>query len=264
MGTSNFSGGNSGGSYGSVTDGSSPGPYVTSSVTIPAGRITLTGTYPVRVTSIDAYNASNVRTATVAGVAAGSSYTSSSGGSSTVAVYGNPGTLGFYVSGSSGSQTYFSDGSPGASYGGGLVGSFSWSLVNTAPASITVVKTGLNVTVTAGVAAGSDASAPTSYKAQYRKDGGAWTGTTTANASREVTFTSLTPGSSYEFRVYATNNVGDSAARTSSAVVINAWGRRWTGSAWADNLYGKRWNGSAWVDLVSAKRWNGSAWVDLT
>lgn len=263
MGTTSFAGGSSGGSSGFVTDGSSPGPYVASGLTVPGGRIDLNGNYPVYISSISPYLASNVRAVTVAGVGAGGIYYASGSVGSTVAIYGNPGTLTFRVAGSGGSQTYFSNGSPGASYGGALVGSFNWDLVNSAPASITVVKTALSVTVTVGAAGGSDAPSPSSYQVQYSKDGGAWTGTTTANGSRQVTYSSLTPGSTYTFRAWANNTVGSSQAVTSSSVLITAWGRRWTGTTWADNIYGRRWNGTQWVDLVSAKRWNGSAWVDL-
>lgn len=264
MGTWAFGGGSTGGSSGSVTDGSSPGPYVSSSLAVPGGRINLDGNYPVLITAISPYLASNVRTATIVGQSVGQIYNSNGGGTSTVIIYGNPGTLGFRVAGSGGSQTYFSNGSPAASYSGALVGTFSWSLVNTAPASISVTKTGLSATVTVGVAGGSDADSPSSYIVEYSKNGAGWSNATTANGSRQVTYTGLTPGASYVFRAFAVNNVGYSDAVTSSSVLITAWGRRWTGTTWADNVYGKRWNGSAWVDLVSAKRWNGSAWVDLS
>lgn len=264
MGTTAFNGGSSGGSSGFVTDNSSPGPYVVSGTSYPGGRIDKNGNYPVLVTAINPHLASNVRTATVVGVGAGSIYYSSGGGSSSVIIYGNPGTLNFRVAGSGGSQTYFSNGSPGASYGGSLVGSFDWAYVNTAPASISVSKNALSVTVTVGVAGGSDASSPSSYQVEYSKDGGAWTGTATADGSRQVTYSGLTPGSSYTFRAWANNNVGSSAVVTSSSVLITAWGKRWNGSAWVDSVNAKRWNGSAWVDLTIAKRWNGSAWVDLS
>jgi hypothetical protein len=74
----------------------------------------------------------------------------------------------------------------------------------------------------------------------------------------------LTPALFYQFRVYAVNPAGNSAARTSSNLFVSAGGKRWDGSAWVASTTSKRWNGSAWVDLTVAKRWSGSAWVDLS
>jgi hypothetical protein len=133
--------------------------------------------------------------------------------------------------------------------------------IPTAPASITATRTNKNVAVVAGNATGTGI---TGYWAQASINAGVdWT-TPVAMTSQAYTYTNLTPGQTYIFRVYATNSIGNSAYTTSGSVFIPAGGKRWDGSAWNSTATAKRWDGSAWVDLSTAKRWNGSAWVDLS
>ena len=129
-----------------------------------------------------------------------------------------------------------------------------------APATITATRTNKNVAVVAGNASGT----VTGYWVQSSNNAGSsWT-TAVAMTSQAYTYTGLTPGQTYLFRVYATNSIGDSAFTTSSSVFIPAGGKRWDGSAWNSTATAKRWDGSAWVDLGTAKRWDGSNWVDLS
>lgn len=153
-------------------------------------------------------------------------------------------------------------------WSGGFQGTFYWTTVATAPATISLSKTGRNVTVTATASASNGGATITSYQVQYRTSTdnstwGAW-GNTQTLSSLSYTYSSLTPALYYQFRVYAVNSAGSSAATTSSSQFVAAGGKRWTGSAWTATTIAKRWNGSAWVDLTIAKRWNGSAWVDLS
>jgi hypothetical protein len=155
-----------------------------------------------------------------------------------------------------------------ASFNGGFQGTFFWYTVPTAPGSIALSKTGRNVTVTATGSSSDGGEGISSYQVQYRtsSDGmtyGAW-GNTQTLSSLSYTYTNLTPALFYQFRVYANNPAGSSAATTSSALFVSAGGRRWDGTAWVASTTSKRWNGSAWVDLTVAKRWNGTAWVDLS
>ena len=133
--------------------------------------------------------------------------------------------------------------------------------VPTAPATITATRTNRNVAVVAGNATGTGI---TGYWVQNSINAGVdWT-TPVAMTSQAYTYTNLTAGQTYLFRVYASNSIGNSAFTTSSSVFIPAGGKRWTGSAWTPTATAKRWNGSAWVDLTIAKRWNGSSWTDLS
>lgn len=151
---------------------------------------------------------------------------------------------------------------------GGFQGTFSWYTVATAPASITVARTGRNVLVTATASASNGGNAISSYRAEFRSSSDGVTfgafGNTQTLSSFQYTYTNLTPALFYEFRVFAVNEAGSSAATVSSALFVPAGGKRWDGSAWVATSLAKRWDGSEWVDIQTAKRWDGSAWVDLS
>jgi len=153
-------------------------------------------------------------------------------------------------------------------FSGGFQGTFSWYTVPTAPATITVARTGRNVLVTATASSSDGGESIDGYRAQFRSsvDGVTWSawGNLQSLVSFQYTYENLTPALFYEFRVYAINAAGSSAARTSAAVFVPAGGKRWDGSAWVATSLAKRWDGSAWTDIQTAKRWSGSAWVDLS
>jgi hypothetical protein len=152
---------------------------------------------------------------------------------------------------------------------GSLQGTVYWSTVPTTPASISLAKTGRQVVVSITGSSSNGGETITSYSVQYRtsSDGGStwgsWGGTQTISGS-STTYNNLTPALTYQFRTYANNSEGSSAARSSSNVFVSSGGKRWSGSAWVATATAKRWSGSAWVDLTVAKRWNGSSWVDLS
>lgn len=131
--------------------------------------------------------------------------------------------------------------------------------VPTAPASISTSRTGRNVTVTSGSSTGSGI---TGYKVQFN-DGSGWS-TAVSMASQTYTYTNLDGALNYQFRVYATNAIGNSAYTTSGSLFVPAGGKRYNGSAFVDTTTAKRWDGSAWVEVTTAKRWSGSSWVDLS
>lgn len=153
-------------------------------------------------------------------------------------------------------------------WNGGFQGTFYWYTVPTAPASVSASRVGRNVTVTRGSSSSDGGEPISSYTVQIRSSTnnsswGAW-GNPQNITSGSYAYNNLTPALYYQFRVYANNAAGLSAATASASVFVPAGGKRWTGSAWQSASTGKRWNGSAWVDLATAKRWNGSAWVDLS
>jgi hypothetical protein len=240
------------------------------SVAMPDGRADRDGNAPIRVTnvyagysSIDAYWRIVYR-----GVTTGGAYTfSASGGSFTIRQYLNASGP-MYFGRDTGTAGTVYDNADGQPYqAGALSYSLDYQFVPTAPATATAARSGRSVTVTRGSSSDAGGGTISSYKVQYRTSSnnvtfGAWGNEQTFSGST-YTYTSLTPALYYQFRVYAVNEVGNSAATSTASVFVAGGGKRWTGSAWVPTTIARRWNGSAWVDLTIAKRWNGSTWVDL-
>lgn len=147
---------------------------------------------------------------------------------------------------------------------GGTTTSGSYAIPNvpTAPTISVSAPSGKALTVTAGTSADNGATV-TGYSCQVSADDGVTWGTAQAMTSQSVSLTALTGGATYKFRVYSTNEMGNSGFTTSASVFIPSGGRRWNGTALVPTTLAKRWNGTAWVDLTIAKRWNGTSWVDL-
>lgn len=240
-------------------------------VSFPTGRVDRDGSYPVRVTSVyGGYSSTSSYWRIVyAGVETGGPYTFSSSGGTMQVRQWLSGTARMYFGKNTGAAGTVYDNGDGQPFSAGaLAYSMDWQQVATAPASISATRSGRSVTVTATAATDAGGGTISSYKVQYRTsaDGStgwsAW-GSEQTLSSLTYTYSSLTPALYYQFRVYAVNEVGNSAATTSSNVFVSGGGKRWTGSSWDSTTIAKRWNGTAWVDLTIAKRWNGSAWVDL-
>jgi hypothetical protein len=167
--------------------------------------------------------------------------------------------------------SFVAEGSGGSGWtDSSMNGTISWSTVPTAPGAPSASRTGRDVTVTASSGSSSNGGATiSSYRVQYRSssDGGstwgAW-GSEQTLSSLAYTYTGLTASLTYQFRVYANNVRGSSAATTSSNLFVPAGGKRYDGAAFVSTTMAKRWTGSAWTDLTIAKRWSGSAWVDLS
>lgn len=149
---------------------------------------------------------------------------------------------------------------------GGLQGTVYWSTVPTAPTALTVTTvSGLNVSGSYAGSASDGGETISSYSMEYRLSSdnstwGSWTGTKTVTGNA-WSFTSLTAAKYYQFRIYANNSEGSSAARTTSSVYISPGGKVWNGSAWSARVR-KHWTGSAW-NVVIRKRWDGSSWVQV-
>lgn len=142
--------------------------------------------------------------------------------------------------------------------------------VPSAPASLSYVKTGRNVALTATASATNGGGTISSYSVQYRtsSDGGStwgsW-GNTQTMTSLGYTYSLLTPALTYDFRVYSTNETGNSLPTSIAApFFVAAGGKRWNGTSFIPTQTAKRWSGTAWVDITIAKRWNGTSWVDLS
>ena len=249
-----------GGSGGTSTNGasftSSTGVYM--SVSGQSGNLNLTGT---RVTT---YNS-----VTVNGTY---SYCYPSYDGSNVYLYNNSPGSNMYFSRYKGDGGLVYDiaggvfGTAGENYGG-LQGSYTWSTVATAPASITPTRTGLNVTVTTTAPSSNGGQPITSYSVEYQTsaNGTTWSGwgNTQTMSSLSYTYNGLTAGTYYRFRTYANNANGSSQAIVSSSVLISSGGKIYNGTAWVSTTSAKIYNGTAWVDLTTAKIFNGTAWVDL-
>jgi hypothetical protein len=165
------------------------------------------------------------------------------------------------------------DGFTGGDYGafpGRLSGSWVWTTVPSAPASISTSLSGTNVAVTRGNSAADGGDTISGYTLQRREstDGtnfGSWGNNVNVTATLTHTYTNLTPARYYQFRVYANNNAGSSAARTSGTIFVAAI-TRFTGTAFAVLSKLRKHDGSNWQNITQVRRWNGTSWatIDIT
>lgn len=162
-------------------------------------------------------------------------------------------------------QYYFrlyASNSDGTKYSTGTYGPYYG--IPSAPATITAVRTKRNITVTAGTPASNGGSAITSYKVQQSTDNGVSWKTAQTMTSQSYTYTYLNAATTYLFRVYAVNAVGNGLPKdTTTGIVMPVGGKRWNGSTFINYPAAKRWSGTAWVDIQTAKKWDGTAWIDL-
>lgn len=133
-----------------------------------------------------------------------------------------------------------------------------------APSSISVtVNSDKTVSVSCGTAA---TQLPPTYYVQMSINGGAY-GATRTMSGQAYTYTAadgVATGSSYSFRVYASNQDGTSGYTTSSSYFVTSGGKRFNGSTWQNATIASRFDGSTWQPLTIARRYNGSSWIDLT
>lgn len=144
---------------------------------------------------------------------------------------------------SSNPRTYtFTGGTPGQTYffrayatsdiGQGAystVQSVAIATVPGAPASVSGVRSGRSVTVTVGASTATGGDPITSYGIQYSNDGGStWSAATLADSNLQATFSNLTTGTTYVFRAYATNDIGNSPTTSSAGIFISGYGKRYT------------------------------------
>lgn len=178
------------------------------------------------------------------------------------------------------SDGYFNGGggyAPGPIYGNDSYASGALDY-DRKPAAPTTVSITLNADKSIQVqsnAVSSPAGTATYYiSSRSSSDGGSTWGswssyTTIPSNARTYTYSagSLTYGLTYQFRMYASNSDGSSAATTSnspSTVFLPAGGKRFDGSTWNPTGTAKRFDGTNWNTLTVAKRFNGTSWVDMT
>lgn len=86
-----------------------------------------------------------------------------------------------------------------------------------------------------------------------------------ASTARSYTYSNLTAGQTYTFRVSAINAAGTSVAAVSSSVLVTAAGRRYDATnGWTNINNAMRYDGSTWLPITTVKRYDGTNWIDLT
>lgn len=124
----------------------------------------------------------------------------------------------------------------------------------------------VSVAFTGGASPGGTPALTSTYHVSYSKDGGAFTGDVQKTSSPIVVpAASLSAGSNYVFRVWATNasTDGNGTAGDSASVFIPAGGKVYNGTTYESSKTAKVFNGTQWVPIVTAKAYNGTQWVNL-
>jgi hypothetical protein len=152
---------------------------------------------------------------------------------SPITVSGSPRTYTF--SGLTPGQTYFYRAYATSDVGQGAYSTVQSTTIATvpgAPASISCVRAGRSVTVSMTAVTVTGGDPITSYGIQYSNDGGTtWSAATLADSNLQATFSNLTTGTTYVFRGYATNDIGNGAYVTSTGVFISGYGKRYAQAA---------------------------------
>lgn len=140
------------------------------------------------------------------------------------------------------------------------------------PATLTatyIAGTGTKLDWTASVSFKSPVTYYTSWRSSTNGGAsyGAWSAETSTTALT-YTYTGLTPGLTYQFRVRAYNGFDNySGFRESNTVFLTAGGKRFLTPNWIlTAAQAKRWTGTAWTTLTIAKRYDQatSSWVNLS
>ena len=82
---------------------------------------------------------------------------------------------------------------------------------------------------------------------------------TTASGTTVFLTSNLVFAKTYQFRVRATSNVGNSAYQTSGTILVATTANLWNGSTFVPGVT-SIWNGSSWVETIP-NTWDGSQWV---
>jgi len=205
-------------------------------VGFPTGRTDRDGSQPVRVVSVGGGYSSTTSYWRIvyAGVETGGPYTFSSSGSTMQVRQYNSGTARMYFGRNTNASGYVYDPGDGQPYqAGALSYSMNYQVVANAPASASASRSVRNVTVTCTAPTANNATPNefgdgtiSDYKVQYRSassaaglSSAAW-GNEQTMSSRSYTYTSLTGNTYYEFRTYAVNEVGNSAATLTSQIYV--------------------------------------------
>lgn len=282
MSTQNFDGGATPDASVASTTADS-GVYVEDAVAWNKGNLDLNGQYRVKINSIEPYSASgwSYYRIRVGGndYASGAIVSNKNTTSATVRLYKTGSGTGTFWRDLSGGpidsvirQYTISSGTNSYTWSSAsMAGKYTYTTVATAPAigTPTVNKQAVTVTYTDSTSDGG--ATITAYNMQYSSDDGVTWSTAEVVTGNTHTF-NLLPNTTYKFRVYATNGVGDGAASVSTAVTTPPAmrGRVYdtvtnpSVPAWRNLTIGKRYDGSAWVELTTFRRYDGTSWIDIT
>jgi hypothetical protein len=135
--------------------------------------------------------------------------------------------------------------------------------VPTAPTITTTAPSGRALNVTAGTSANNGATV-SGYFVQASMDDGATWGAPISIPSRVYRFEDLAGGTFVKFRVYSTNEMGNSALTTSVSIFIPSGGRRLTDSGFVATGTFTRLTAGGPIPVGIAKRLTADGWVELS
>lgn len=151
------------------------------------------------------------------------------------------------------------------SWTGGFIGTYTWRTCPGPPAGITITVNAGQV-MSGGYSAASDTgnSAIIDYRIQYRTastsaevSSATW-GNETTSTSGSWSYSGLTAGNYYQFRVSARNAYGTGAATVSSITQLVAAGKiTRNGTTWISTTTAQRYDATiGWTPISTAKRYN--------
>ncbi len=114
------------------------------------------------------------------------------------------------------------DGGPGVPStftNGGLQGQYIWTTVPSRPGGIQPTISGTSIRVVAQTSSSSGDANISGYTIQMSVNGGSYG---TNRSGRDTTYSNLTPGSRYRFRVFATNKNGNSEAASTNQITLTS------------------------------------------
>lgn len=252
------------------------GAYAQGRLTVASGNLNLAGSRPVRVVSVVPTDATGTY---VAGIVfggtlyvAGNTIANCAGGTGASRITKTGGTVVRFKrkTQTGGDLTRFNaDGTVGNAEvwaGSDMVGYYTYFTVPTAPAAISITsQVGTTVNLSYSNSVSNGGSSITSYSAQYSSDGGTtWSSPAQTVSGGTFSFTNLTPGSTYTFRVYANNAAGSSAARVSTSTLIAAYGTLYRAGSFQPITTGRLYRNGAWRNITTAKVYRGGEWQNIT
>jgi hypothetical protein len=272
--TQNFPGGASiDGGFNYVAQWFNTGDSARQSISFPNGNVDLSGNRRLRIASINPLNVAGTNDIRInfngTDYAAGNTIGDTSPSSSAqVRIYktgGSQSNVNRDNNGTSGAMTLHNSGGTATfTWNGRMKGTFTWGTVPTTPGLTLSSVVGTTVTLSTGASSSDGGYSISSYSYQRRENGGSWTGTQTfTSRPGSVTFSGLNPGSTYDFRAYATNTVGSSTARQVSGVDISAYGRVRRSGAWQTITTGRVYRAGAWRNITTARVYRSGAWRDI-
>jgi hypothetical protein len=131
-----------------------------------------------------------------------------------------------------------------------------------APSSISVILSGTNATISISKDANGYENNVTGYKVQKSSDNTNWNTANDMDSNGTYTYTGLTGGQTYYFRVFAINIIGAGTLfKVSDKILITALGKRYGDAGWLPISTIKRYDGTTWQPITTFKRYDGTSWV---